>query len=97
MAHIQAAKYLIKDNKSIILNCGYGKGYSVKKVIDTFNKMRREKIKYIYTKKRAGDLFKLVANISLLKKKLKWHPKNNSLKKILESSLKWEKKLNKND
>ena len=59
--------------------------------------MRREKIKYIYTKKRAGDLFKLVANISLLKKKLKWHPKNNSLKKILESSLKWEKKLNKND
>lgn len=97
LAHIQAAKYLIKDNKSIILNCGYGKGYSVKKVIDTFNKMRREKIKYIYTKKRAGDLFKLVANISLLKKKLKWHPKNNSLKKILESSLKWEKKLNKND
>jgi UDP-glucose 4-epimerase len=97
LAHIQAAKYLIKKNISITLNCGYGKGYSVKNVIDTFNKICGDKVQYIYTKRRAGDLFKLVANISLLKKKLKWKPKNNSLKKILESSLKWEKRLNRDD
>ena len=96
-AHIQAAKYLNKENKSITLNCGYGKGYSVKKVIDTFNKMYDEKVLYTYVKKRPGDLFKSIANVSLLKKKLNWQPKNNSLKKILESSLMWEKKLNRND
>ena len=30
-------KYFVKNKKSNIFNCGYGKGYSVKKIIDTFN------------------------------------------------------------
>ena len=59
--------------------------------------MYDEKVLYTYVKKRPGDLFKSIANVSLLKKKLNWQPKNNSLKKILESSLMWEKKLNRND
>ena len=37
--HILSLKYLIKTKKSEIFNCGYGKGYSVKEVIKTFNKV----------------------------------------------------------
>tara|TARA_B100001769_G_C21483480_1_gene281360 strand:- start:107 stop:235 length:129 start_codon:yes stop_codon:yes gene_type:complete len=38
-------------------------------------------------------LYKLVANNNKIKKALKWKPKYASLKKILKSSLQWEKKI----
>jgi UDP-glucose 4-epimerase len=91
--HLKAAKYIVKNKKSNIFNCGYGKGYSVKKIIDTFNNISKDKVKYIYTKRRKGDIFKLVANNHRLIRILKWKPKYNSIKIILESHLKWEKKI----
>jgi len=91
--HLKAAKYIIKNKKSDIFNCGYGKGYSVKEIIDTFNNISKNKVKYIYTKRRKGDIFKLVANNNKLIKILKWKPKYNSIKSILESHLKWEKRI----
>ena len=94
-AHIQAAKYLMSNNKSLVLNCGYGYGYTVKEVIDNFNKMNKKKINYSFSKRRKGDVFRLIANSSLIKKKLNWKPKYDSIKKILKSSLDWESKINK--
>ena len=94
-AHIQAAKYLMSNNKSLVLNCGYGHGYTVKEVIDNFNKMNKKKINYSFSKRRKGDVFRLIANSSLIKKKLNWKPKYDSIKKILKSSLDWESKINK--
>ena len=43
--HYLAGKYLLKNNKSQILNCGYGKGYSVLEVVKNIILliMRREK------------------------------------------------------
>ena len=32
--HIKAFELLIKEKRSEIINCGYGKGYSVKEVIN---------------------------------------------------------------
>ena len=93
-AHLKSAKYLLNKKKSLVLNCGYGNGYSVKQVIDTFNSLSKKKMLYNYKKRRSGDLFRLVADNKILKKKLNWKPKYNSLKKILKSSLDWEKKVN---
>ena len=42
--HIESIKYLLQNKKSILLNCGYGKGYSVKEVIEIFNKILDKKI-----------------------------------------------------
>ena len=92
-AHYKSAIYLLKNNESNIFNCGYGKGYSVLQVVRTFNKINNKKIKIKYGNRRKGDIYKLVAKTNKIKKKLKWLPKYNSLKKILISSLKWEKKL----
>ena len=36
--HLKSLQYLIKKNKSNIFNCGYGKGYSVKEVINDLEK-----------------------------------------------------------
>lgn len=48
---------------------------------------------YIYTKRRKGDCSSLIANNSKIKKKLKLNLRIKSLKKILLSSILWEKKL----
>ena len=45
-------------------------------------------------KKTPGDVGQVKANINKFKKTFKWKPKFNSINKILNSSIKWEKKLN---
>lgn len=92
--HISALKKINNSRKSIIINCGYGKGYSVKEIVNIFKKIKKNTL-IKYKKKRRGDVSKICADISKLKKVLKWKPKYNNIKKILDSSLKWEKKLSK--
>jgi len=92
--HILALKYLIKKNQSNIFNCGYGKGYSVKEIINNYNTLIKKKIFYKIGPRRFGDSERLVANNNKFKKYFSnWKPKFNNIKKILETSLKWEKKL----
>ncbi len=92
-AHFKSAKFLIKSRKSHIFNCGYGKGYSVLEVIKNFNLINKKKIKYKIAGRREGDIYKLIAKSEKITKILKWRPKNQSIKKILSSSLKWERKI----
>ncbi len=91
--HILSLKYLIKTKKSEIFNCGYGKGYSVKEVIKTFNKVLKRKITTIYGPRRKGDVGSLVADVTKIKKKINWKPQYNDLSLIVRSSLYWEKKI----
>ena len=92
--HILATKYILKKKQKNIFNCGYGRGYTVKEVVDNFNDFNKIKLTYEYKKRRAGDSFKSVANVNKIKKILRWKPKLNSIKKILRSQLAWEKKIN---
>ena len=41
--HLVSAEYLFNNNRSDIFNCGYGKGFSVKEVIETYNKFLEKK------------------------------------------------------
>lgn len=91
--HFLSAKYLIKHNKSQILNCGYGKGYSVKEILNNMNKILRKKIPEIYGKRRLNDIEYSVADTKKFQKLFRWKPKFKNIKKTLISSLKWEKKL----
>ena len=91
--HILAMNYLNKVKKSFIVNCGYGKGFSVQEVVNIFKKIKKN-CKVLYEKRRTGDIDQVYANTKKLKKILKWKPKHNNIKNILLSSIKWEKKLN---
>ncbi len=91
--HILALKYLKKTKRSDVFNCGYGKGYSVLEVVKSLNKVSNKKLPIIFGPNRKGDLSKVVADINKIKRKIKWKPKFNKLKLIIDSSLKWEKKL----
>ena len=84
----------IKQSDSFVLNCGYGRPLSVKKIINSFQKIANKKIKIQKKQRRPGDVEKVYADIRLLKKKFpKWKSKY-SLSDSIKFSLKWEKKIN---
>jgi len=91
--HVKILLKINTYNKSIILNCGYGKGLSVLEVINEFKKFAKKKIKINYKKRREGDMVKIIANVNKLKNFLNLKPKFNNLKKMVKSSAEWEKKL----
>ena len=92
--HIKSLNYLNKNDKSLILNCGYGKGYSVKDVVNVFKKIKK-KVVIKYKARRPGDIDQVYADIKKFKKYFLWKLKFNNLNFILKSAFKWEKKLSK--
>jgi UDP-glucose 4-epimerase len=92
--HLVSAEYLFNNNQSDIFNCGYGKGFSVKEVIETYNKFLEKKIKYKIGPKRPGDSKLVVANPDKFNKIMNWQPKFDNLEYILKTAYAWEKKLN---
>lgn len=91
--HIKALNYLRKKlkKKILILNCGYGTGHSIYEIVSIVKK--KYKLNYLYSKRRKGDIAYVVANCNKLKQKLMWKPKFNSVEKMIESAVMWEKKL----
>ena len=92
--HINILNFLKKNKVSNIFNCGYGKGYSVKEVIDAANNITNGSIKYEYGKRRLGDSEILISDVSKLNNLINWEPKYNNLNVILKTSIDWEKKIN---
>ncbi len=92
--HLKTLKNISINKRSLILNCGYGKGYSVQEIVNVFKKLKKN-VTIKYKKRRPGDVDQIYANTSKIKKTLKWKPKHNNIKKIIISAIKWEKKLSK--
>jgi UDP-glucose 4-epimerase len=90
--HLLAAKLVLKKKIFKVFNCGYGQGFSVKQILDKFNIVSKNKIKYRVGKRRASDIIISIANPKKLKHFTGWKPKFNNLEKIVSSSLKWYKK-----
>ena len=95
--HLEVAKYLLKNLESNLFNCGYGNGFSVLDVVNTTNSIYQNKIIYKFSNRRDGDVEKLISDTSKLLKYIKWQPKYNDLKEIINSSIKWEEKINASD
>jgi UDP-glucose 4-epimerase len=93
-AHIDAISYL-DENDSNTFNVGYGKGYSVKEVIETMKKVSGVNFKVEIAKRRAGDPALLISDNSKILNKMKWTPKYNDLELICKTALEWEKKKGK--
>ncbi len=90
--HIKLLKKIEKNNQSVLLNCGYGKGYSVEEIVKIFQKIKKN-VKVIYKDRRKGDVAQIYSNTKKIKKYLDWKPKYNNINKILNSAINWEKKL----
>jgi len=94
-AHVIALNRLInKENKKDyeVFNLGTGEGYSVLQLIETFEKVTGEKVKYKVVNRREGDIEKIYADTSFANDELGWKAELG-LKEMLDSAWKWQKEL----
>jgi len=92
--HIKAIEYL-QENPSDIFNVGYGKGFSVKEVIEKMKKVTNTNFQVDIAPRRAGDPALLTSDNTKIKTKMNWTPKYESLELICASAFEWEKKVSK--
>lgn len=91
-AHIKALDYMRNGGDSVILNCGYGHGYSVREVIHAVEKANDGKpLNIEEAPRRAGDPATLVAKADKIRNVLGWEPRYDDLDFIVSSALNWEK------
>ncbi len=61
-AHLAALAHLRSGGQSMVANCGYGHGYSVKEVIDTVRTVTKVNFRADYGPRRPGDAAAVVAD-----------------------------------
>jgi UDP-glucose 4-epimerase len=91
-AHLTALDYLRGDGVSRILNCGYGRGYSVREVVHAVRMVAGTEFEIRHAPRRAGDPASVVANSDDLVR-LGWKPELNDLPTMIEHAYRWEKIL----
>jgi UDP-glucose 4-epimerase len=93
-AHVLALEALIAGpGRSLTMNCGYGRGFSVLEVLDAVDRVTNLRIERVLAPRRAGDPDSLVSDPSLLKATLPWQPRHADLDAIVAHALAWERKL----
>jgi len=93
-AHVLALEALIAaPERSLTMNCGYGRGFSVLEVLDAVDRVTNLRIERVMAPRRAGDPDSLVSDPSLLKATLPWRPNHADLDTIVAHALAWERKL----
>lgn len=77
-AHFAAIEYMTKKKSDfLIVNVGTGKGTTILKLIEVFERVNNCKIPYKFVERRDGDISQSIADNSLALKKLDWFNKRN--------------------
>ncbi len=92
-AHLKALAYLRRGGDSTTLNCGYGRGYSVRELLTMVEQVAGHSIAKREAPRRAGDPPVLVARADRIRDTLQWQPQHDDLEEIVANSLNWERKL----
>ena len=93
-AHVHALARLLADPaRSLTMNCGYGRGYSVLEVLDAVDRVTNQKIERRLSGRRAGDPDALVADNARILAELPWRPALDDLDTIVAHALAWERHL----
>jgi UDP-glucose 4-epimerase len=89
-AHLIALDRLRLDGISRTLNCGYGRGYSVREVVDAVKRVAGNDFGVRNAPRRAGDPASIVASNERLIE-LGWRPEFDDLSLMVRHALAWEK------
>ncbi len=90
-AHVMALAYMAEGGKSDVLNCGYGRGFTVREVIDVVQRLSGVEFPVTETGRRAGDPAALMADNRRISRVLGWVPDHDDLDIIVQTALNWEK------
>jgi UDP-glucose 4-epimerase len=91
VAHMLALNHLMHGGESRSYNLGNGRGYSVKDVIETVERITCKKISVKYGPRRDGDPSSLVADASKIRNDWDWHPSFDKLDVIIQHAWEWER------
>ena len=92
-AHLKALSYLRAGGASTTLNCGYGRGYSVREVLDAVARAAGHPLVIRAEPRRPGDPPMLVARADRIRSVLGWRPEHDDLDHIVRTVLAWERRL----
>jgi len=93
-AHVHALEALIASpSENLLMNCGYGRGFSVLEVLDAVDRVTGMTIERRLEGRRAGDPPALIADNSKILARLPWRPKLDDLDTIVVHALAWERAL----
>ncbi|WP_169476981.1 MULTISPECIES: UDP-glucose 4-epimerase GalE [unclassified Novosphingobium] len=93
-AHVLALEALIENpGRSLTMNCGYGRGFSVLDVLDAVDRATNQPINRVLQGRRPGDPDSLISDNARIKATLPWVPRHADLDTIIAHALAWERKL----
>jgi UDP-glucose 4-epimerase len=92
-AHLAALEYLRQGGESQVMNCGYGRGFSVLEVIDAVKRAANSDFAVRIGPRRPGDPAALVAVAERIGDVLGWEPRYDDLDTIVDHALAWERRL----
>src|SRR5690606_24629092 len=88
-AHVDALDYLERAGASVVLNCGYGHGHSVREVIQTVRRVTGVDFPVEEAPRRPGDPSTLVASNEKIREVLGWRPRHDDLEYIVRTAWNW--------
>ncbi len=90
-AHVKALDHLLGGGASVALNLGTGRGYSVREVISSVERVSGRSVPTCNAPRRPGDPPELVANAALAGRQLGWQPQHSSLENITRTAWLWHR------
>ena len=91
-AHYLGMRKINELKSNSVFNIGSGRGYSVMQVLKAVEIIANKNIKYSFSDERNNEPSFLVADIFLIKEKLKWSTKYNSIEEIVKTAWNWHNK-----
>ena len=93
-AHVLALEALMAaPDRNYLLNCGYGRGFSVLEVLDAVDRITNRQIERKLEGRRAGDPPALISDNGAILQAFPWQPRYADLDQIVTDALGWERKL----
>ena len=92
-AHLHALDYLERGGTSTAMNVGYGRGSSVRQVLEVVKEVSGVNFATVESERRPGDPASLVARAERIGELTSWKPRYNDLKTIVADAWRWESKL----
>jgi len=92
-AHTAALVYLRQGGRSMVANCGYGHGFSVREVLRSVERAAGKPLEIRRAPRRPGDPASVVSDPARIKATLGWTPAYDDLDTIVAHALAWETRL----
>ena len=92
-AHRLALQHLEAGGDDLLCNVGYGRGFSVKQVIETVKEVSGSDFPVRLAPRRAGDPIESMADSTRIRQVLGWSPKYDDLGTIVRTALAWEERM----